>query len=60
LVEKVDAIVLSVKPNDIKTLLKDISSHLTRKHLVLSIVAGVKLDDLHQVLGLVFSFDFGI
>jgi hypothetical protein len=49
LIKNVDAIVLSVKPTDIKSLLKDISNHLSEKHLILSIVAGVKLDDLHQV-----------
>ncbi len=49
LIKNVETIVLSVKPNDIKSLFKDISQHLNEKHLILSVVAGIKLEDLQTV-----------
>lgn len=50
-VKKSDIVVLSVKPQQMKTILQELQSHLTAKHLVVSIAAGVPLSVMAEVLG---------
>ena len=48
-VKNTNLIILAVKPNIIKSVLKELSPHLTKNHIVLSIAAGVNLRTLEKV-----------
>ena len=62
-VKNTNLIILAVKPNIIKSVLKELSPYLTKNHIVLSIAAGVNLRTLEKVrlyfnvlISVVFSF----
>ena len=55
-VKNTNLIILAVKPNIIKSVLKELSPHLTKNHIVLSIAAGVNLRTLEKVR---FYFNVG-
>ena len=62
-VKNTNLIILAVKPNIIKSVIKELSPHLTKNHIVLSIAAGVNLRTLEKVrfyfnvlISVVFSF----
>lgn len=45
-----DIIFLAVKPGAVPHVLKDIETSVTRKHLILSIAMGVKIEDIEKTL----------
>lgn len=47
----IDAVILAVKPYDIVDTLQELKEHLSKKSIVISIAAGVKLKKLSSVLG---------
>ncbi|HMQ06703.1 MAG TPA: pyrroline-5-carboxylate reductase [Saprospiraceae bacterium] len=46
-----DLIILAVKPQDTQMLFQDLSHHLDRQQVILSIMAGVKMESIAQALG---------
>ncbi len=48
LADQVTIIVLSVKPVDLKLLMEDLTPYLTSKHILISLAAGIKLNDLQK------------
>lgn len=50
-VSNCDVLVLAVKPQVMSALLSEIRPHLTRKHLIVSIAAGITLKTLSEGLG---------
>ncbi len=48
LVKECDVILLCVKPHQVEKIVTDISSHLTKKHLLISIAASITLKQLSQ------------
>ena len=48
-VEKSKVVVVAVKPNVVPVVLREVSSCVTRDHLVVSIAAGVKLESIERV-----------
>ena len=46
-----DLLVLAVKPQSMKALMEEVRPHLTEKHLIVSIAAGVSLRQLAEGLG---------
>lgn len=48
---KFDVVVLAVKPQDMSGLLEDIKAHLSKKTIVLSIVAGIAIKHITSILG---------
>jgi pyrroline-5-carboxylate reductase len=49
-VKKADIIFLAVKPQDIRSVLQEIRKEVTKKHLIVSIAAGIKLKFLQSIL----------
>ena len=49
-VKGADIIILAVKPNDVKSVLQEISSDLNKDKLLISITAGVTMDSILQCL----------
>ncbi len=47
-----DVIILSVKPQVINEVLTEIQTHLSAKHVVISIAAGVPIRNIHQKIGI--------
>lgn len=47
-----DAVVLAVKPDQIDDVLREMRDHLSEKHLIISIAAGVTLARMEAILGL--------
>jgi pyrroline-5-carboxylate reductase len=41
---------LCVKPNDMTNLLKEVSNKIDNSHLILSIAAGIKLQQIENVI----------
>ncbi len=46
---------LCVKPNDMTSLLKEVSNNINNSHLILSIAAGIKLNQIEAVI-IIFEF----
>lgn len=51
LVENSSIIILAVKPQDVETLLEEISPSLTASHLLISIAAGIKISFIEKIVG---------
>lgn len=49
-VDNMDIVVLAVKPNMVRRILRDVFPAITKDHLILSLAAGISLDTLQQVL----------
>lgn len=47
----VDIIIIAVKPQDFSALAEEIKTFIHKEHLVLSVMAGVTLETIHQKLG---------
>src|SRR5688572_25271951 len=50
-VKQSDILVLSVKPQQMKSILQELRPHVTAQHLIISIAAGVPLATLAELLG---------
>jgi pyrroline-5-carboxylate reductase len=50
LVKNSSVIILAVKPQDMETLLKEISPFLTASHLIISIAAGIKISFIEKIV----------
>ncbi len=51
-VKNSEIIIIAVKPNDIKNILKEIKPLLnSKKHILASTAAGVSIDDIQQIIG---------
>jgi pyrroline-5-carboxylate reductase len=50
-VEAADVLVLAVKPQDVQAVLAEIRSAVTPRHLLISIAAGIRLEQLTEGLG---------
>ena len=48
-VDNMDMVVLAVKPNMVRRVLRDIYPSVTKDHLVLSLAAGISIETLQQV-----------
>lgn len=46
-----DVIILAIKPFQVKEVLEEISSSLTEKHLVISVVTGISLEEIKTITG---------
>lgn len=55
LCKKTDIIILAVKPQDIKAVLLEIRPYVNKKHLLISIAAGIKTSYIEQLLGNSFA-----
>jgi pyrroline-5-carboxylate reductase len=49
LIKKTNTVMFCVKPIDMIDMVKEVSPHVTDKHLILSIAAGIKLRKIEQV-----------
>ena len=49
LVTKCDAVMIAVKPKDVKSVLKQAAQYLTEKKVVISIAAGLSVEDLQRM-----------
>ena len=50
-VKKAKIVIITVGPNQLMPLLDDISSYLTHKHLIISIVSGVEITEIQKKVG---------
>ena len=48
-VKRSRVVVISVKPHILPTVLKEVASHVTKDHLIVSIAAGVTIKTIEQV-----------
>ncbi|HKV43369.1 MAG TPA: pyrroline-5-carboxylate reductase [bacterium] len=48
-----EVVILAVKPGDVPTVLGEIAPHVTPRHLVVSVAAGVPIEMIEQALGAV-------
>ncbi|MFH1777420.1 MAG: pyrroline-5-carboxylate reductase [Candidatus Omnitrophota bacterium] len=51
LCEQADIIILAVKPQDMRNLLIEIKADITKRHLIISIAAGIKTGFIEKLLG---------
>jgi pyrroline-5-carboxylate reductase len=51
-VARADIVLLAVKPQQMRSVLSDLSRHLHASHLIVSIAAGISLESITNVLGL--------
>jgi len=51
-INDIELVVLAVKPQDSPVVFETLKSHLTNQHVVLSIMAGVKLETIEKGLGI--------
>jgi pyrroline-5-carboxylate reductase len=51
LVAASDVVILAVKPQSMRSLLEEVGPQVTDKHLLISIAAGIKLEQIAQLLG---------
>jgi pyrroline-5-carboxylate reductase len=51
MLQMADIIILAVKPKDVREVLKTIKAHVTRSHLILSVVAGIGTDLIQTLVG---------
>jgi pyrroline-5-carboxylate reductase len=51
LTEKVDIIILAVKPQDSQQIIKEMSVYMNKKKLIISIMAGVKIEKIEKAVG---------
>ncbi|MBN2087125.1 pyrroline-5-carboxylate reductase [Candidatus Peregrinibacteria bacterium] len=49
--KKVDVIVLAIKPQDVSGVLENIKLHLSKKTIIISIVAGITIKRIESILG---------
>ncbi|RWS29311.1 pyrroline-5-carboxylate reductase 1-like protein [Leptotrombidium deliense] len=45
-----DVVIIAVKPPIVKSVLKEISPHVTKRHLIISVALGIPLDVIEQTL----------
>jgi pyrroline-5-carboxylate reductase len=48
-VKNSNLVILAVKPNIVRNVLKELSPHLTKNHVIMSLAAGVNLKTLEKV-----------
>lgn len=48
IVKHASTVILAVKPNDINSVLKKISTKLTKDHLLMSLAAGIRLNQIQR------------
>ena len=49
-VKNCDTVILAVKPFQIKEILEDIAPSLTSNHILISVVTGISLEEMHSVV----------
>ena len=50
-VKENDVIILAIKPFQIKEILEDIKANITEKHLLISVVTGITLEEMRGIIG---------
>ncbi len=51
-VEKSRIVMLCVQPKQVKQVIQDINTQLTKDHVIISVITGVKIDEIHKELKL--------